>query len=64
MLTNNPWNLSPAQDQQAAGLIMWVPCCFVYLSGCLFLLYRWFAETDIPKKNAGVTLHTSINGYE
>jgi putative membrane protein len=38
----NPWNLSPSTDQQAAGLIMWVPCCFVYLSGCVYLLKRWF----------------------
>lgn len=38
-------------DQQAAGLIMWVPCCFVYLSGCLWLLYRWFAESGRIKLN-------------
>jgi cytochrome c oxidase assembly factor CtaG len=42
-MTGNPWNLSPAADQQAAGLIMWVPCCLVYLSACLYLLQRWFA---------------------
>lgn len=36
-------------DQQAAGLIMWVPCCFVYLSGCLWLLYRWFAGSGRVK---------------
>ena len=34
-------------DQQTAGLIMWVPCCFVYLSGCLYLLMRWFAERSV-----------------
>lgn len=39
----NPWGLAPAADQQAAGLIMWVPCCFVYLSACLYFLRRWFA---------------------
>jgi len=39
----NPWNLSPAADQQTAGLIMWVPCCFVYLSACVYLLLRWFS---------------------
>ncbi len=38
----NPWGLSPSTDQQAAGLIMWVPCCFVYLSACVYLLLRWF----------------------
>ena len=54
-----PLYISPAQDQQAAGLIMWVPCCFVYLSGCLFLLYRWFAETDLPNKRASIPLNTN-----
>lgn len=46
----NPWNLTAESDQQAAGLIMWVPCCFVYLSGCIYLLQRWFsgAEVDQP----------------
>ncbi|HVW96159.1 MAG TPA: cytochrome c oxidase assembly protein [Mucilaginibacter sp.] len=47
----NPWHLTDIQDSRAAGLIMWVPCCFVYLSGCLWLLYRWFAETSIIKLN-------------
>lgn len=40
----NPWHLSAADDQQAAGLIMWVPCCLVYLSGCVLLLVRLFGE--------------------
>ncbi|MFD0795380.1 cytochrome c oxidase assembly protein [Mucilaginibacter litoreus] len=46
MPLNNPWNISLQQDQQAAGLIMWVPCCFIYLSGCLYLLYRWFTASE------------------
>jgi len=61
----NPWGLSPATDQQAAGLIMWVPCCFVYLSGCLYLLGRWFAAKD---PNTGlepsISLNLSINEHE
>ena len=50
--SHNPWGLSLKNDQQAAGLIMWVPCCFVYLSGCLLLLQRWFAQTEQPIQNA------------
>jgi len=61
---DNPWNISLIQDQQAAGLIMWVPCCFVYLSGCLYLLYRWFAETDLPKKSVNIQLKTSIIDHD
>lgn len=43
-LARNPWNLTVAEDQQVAGLIMWVPCCFIYLGGCMFLLSRYFSE--------------------
>ena len=39
-----PWGLTRTADQQLAGLIMWVPCCFIYLGGCVFLLARYFAE--------------------
>jgi putative membrane protein len=52
----NPWGLTQAADQQAAGLIMWVPCCFVYLSGCLYLLHRWFT--------APVSLTLSMTKHE
>ncbi|HEY4198585.1 MAG TPA: cytochrome c oxidase assembly protein [Mucilaginibacter sp.] len=64
MPSGNPWNISPAEDQQAAGLIMWVPCCFVYLSGCLYLLYRWFAEIDFPTKQATIKMNTSIIDHD
>lgn len=40
---SGPWHLDPVADQQTAGLVMWVPCCFVYLTGCIGLLMRWFA---------------------
>jgi putative membrane protein len=40
----NSWNISAAMDQQMAGLIMWVPCCFVYLSVSMVILIKWFNE--------------------
>jgi putative membrane protein len=36
------WNISQQDDQQAAGLIMWVPCCMVYILFSLYALRRWF----------------------
>jgi len=30
-------------DQQSGGLIMWVPCCFLYLSATMTLLIRWLS---------------------
>ena len=48
-LIRNNWNISAAADQQAGGLIMWVPCCFIYLSAAMLLLLKWFGEkNDAP----------------
>jgi len=59
----NPWGLTLKSDQQAAGLIMWVPCCFVYLTGCIYLLQQWFASNDHSKTNIQ-KLKTSIIDHE
>ena len=32
-------------DQQLAGLLMWVPGCFIYLSAILVTVKRWYSET-------------------
>lgn len=58
----NPWGLTPKSDQQAAGLIMWVPCCFVYLTGCIYLLQQWFASGDNPGVN--IQLKPSMTDHE
>jgi cytochrome c oxidase assembly factor CtaG len=41
-MIRNSWKISAAADQQMAGLIMWVPCCFIYLSASMVLLIKWF----------------------
>jgi cytochrome c oxidase assembly factor CtaG len=33
-------------DQQSGGLIMWVPCCFVYLAATMTLLIRWLSQKE------------------
>jgi cytochrome c oxidase assembly factor CtaG len=38
--------LDPKSDQQLAGVFMWVPGCFVYLSGILVTVMRWYGETS------------------
>lgn len=40
-LTTLAWGLTPLQDQQAAGLIMWAPAAGLYLAAALVLLGRW-----------------------
>ena len=39
------WGLTPLEDQQLAGLIMWIPSSVVYLVAVLFCFARWL-ETD------------------
>ena len=43
-LIRNSWKISAQADQQMAGLIMWVPGCFIYLSASMFLLIKWFGS--------------------
>jgi putative membrane protein len=38
------WGLDRSTDQQMAGLLMWVPGCFIYLSAALYLLMNWLGE--------------------
>ena len=45
-LIRNQWNISSKDDQQAAGLIMWVPCCFIYLAGSVYLMRQWLVEKE------------------
>jgi cytochrome c oxidase assembly factor CtaG len=40
------WGLDSATDQKLAGLIMWVPGCFVYLSAILAMLGRWYRAPE------------------
>ncbi len=42
----NKWGINQAMDQQIAGLIMWVPCCLLYVVYALYLLGRWYAEKE------------------
>jgi len=44
--TSQPWALSALEDQQLAGLIMWVPSAGLYLASALFLAHRWFAREE------------------
>jgi cytochrome c oxidase assembly factor CtaG len=37
---------TPLEDQQLAGLIMWVPACLVYVVAALGLVVQWVRETE------------------
>jgi putative membrane protein len=40
------WGLTPIEDQQLAGLVMWVPAGFVYMAVALFFASRWISTSS------------------
>lgn len=44
LLTTAAWGLSPLEDQQLAGLIMWAPSAGLYLAAALYLAHRWLSR--------------------
>lgn len=45
------WGLTPLEDQQLAGLVMWVPACLVYLvAGVWFIA---LALTEVERRETG-----------
>lgn len=40
------WGLSPLEDQQLAGLIMWVPAALSYLLATLWLVHVWMRDSE------------------
>jgi cytochrome c oxidase assembly factor CtaG len=40
------WGLSPLQDQQLAGLIMWIPAGVVYIIAALALMAGWMRHAE------------------
>jgi putative membrane protein len=50
--TTAGWGLTPLEDQQLAGLIMWVPAGVAYAGVALGLLGTWLAEPRRPRMTA------------
>lgn len=48
------WGLSPLEDQQLGGLIMWVPACLAYLVAALALIADWLRTAG---RRSGVAAH-------
>lgn len=57
--TTQAWGLTPLQDQQLGGIIMWVPTGFVYIGCGLWLMHRWLSET--PRFSRGLTTAVETN---
>ncbi len=44
LLTTAAWGLTPLEDQQLGGLIMWAPAAAVYLAAALLVAGRWLRD--------------------
>ena len=40
------WGLTPLEDQQLGGLIMWVPAGLVYIAAALIMFAAWMRESE------------------
>jgi len=45
--------LTPLEDQQLAGLVMWVPPGFVYLGFALYFAGRWISRASLGQRTGG-----------
>ncbi|MDQ3809462.1 MAG: cytochrome c oxidase assembly protein [Chloroflexota bacterium] len=52
------WGLSPLDDQQLAGLIMWIPGGSIYLLTALGLFAAWLGEGARSVRRPGPAAHT------
>jgi cytochrome c oxidase assembly factor CtaG len=57
--TTQAWGLTPLQDQQLGGVIMWVPSGLVFIAIGLALFAKWLAESD--QRLAHGSLQTALN---
>ncbi len=55
--TTAPWGLTPIEDQQLAGLIMWIPAGLAYLIAALALAATWLKEPATRSVFEPSTLH-------
>ena len=44
--TTLPWGLTPLEDQQLGGLIMWIPGSIAYILAALWLFAAWLRESE------------------
>ena len=52
--TTARWGLTPLEDQQLGGVLMWVPSAVVFIAIGLTLFAKWLAESDRRLKLGGL----------
>lgn len=59
-----PWHLTPLQDQQLGGLIMWIPSGTVFIVAGLAMFAAWIGESDRRGRLSRLEELTSSAGAE
>jgi putative membrane protein len=57
------WHLTLIEDQQLAGLIMWVPAGLAYLAAVCFVFLKWLGQPErpfIPKSRHAALMPTML----
>lgn len=49
--TADEWGLTPLEDQQLAGLMMWIPAGTIYVGAALVMAARWIATSSTGAQN-------------
>jgi putative membrane protein len=52
------WGLTPLEDQQIGGLIMWIPAGLVYIAAGLALFAGWLRESEARARSFGFSVRS------
>ena len=58
------WGLTPLEDQQIGGLIMWIPAGLVYIAAGLALFAGWLRESEARARVSGRGVPSGRNSAE
>jgi cytochrome c oxidase assembly factor CtaG len=49
------WDLTPLEDQQLAGIVMWVPAGTIYAGATLALIAMWIKQSSAARRRGDAT---------
>jgi len=58
------WGLTPLEDQQIGGLIMWIPAGLVYIAAGLALFAGWLRESEMRARTFELAVTSGANSAE
>ncbi|HYC56640.1 MAG TPA: cytochrome c oxidase assembly protein [Candidatus Binatia bacterium] len=58
--TASSWGMTPLEDQQLGGLIMWVPAALVYLLAGLLMVVGWLRESESSAHRRDVSRNCAV----